>query len=97
MSEPIPTPPPGKKPLTWPLVLNLALLLLVVAISGGDLDVLPFAVIGLVVINGVAAVIMAIFKRLNYVIAFSLSALLLLLIGFGVCALLLSGGLGSMH
>lgn len=39
---------------------------------------------------------MGISGRLNYVVAFILSALLVLLIGLGICALLLSNT-GGMH
>ncbi len=101
MSEPqLPPPAPEeKKAVSWPLMLNLGLLLLVVGFSGGDVGVISSCVLGLVVINGLAALIVSISGgRMSYVIAFVLSCLALLLIGLGVCALLLSNmHLGGMH
>ena len=99
MSEPqLPTPPPeGKKSVSWPLVVNLGLLLVVAGFSGGDVGVISSSVFGLVIINGLAALIVHFSGgRMHYVIAFILSCLALLLIGLGVCALLLSN-MGSMH
>ena len=101
MSEPqLPPPTPEKKPLiTWPIGLNLGLLLVVVGFSGGDVGAIASSVLGLVVINGLAALIVSLSGgRMHYVIAFLLSCLALLLIGLGVCALLLSNiGKGGMH
>ncbi|MVN77341.1 hypothetical protein GO988_13480 [Hymenobacter sp. HMF4947] len=100
MSEPQQLPPPspeGKKPITWPIVLNLGLLLVVAGFSGGDAGAIASGVFGLVIINGLAAIIVSFSKgRVHYVIAFVLSVLALLLIGLGVCALLLSN-MGNMH
>ncbi|AMR25960.1 hypothetical protein A0257_01835 [Hymenobacter psoromatis] len=99
MSEPqLPPPAPeDKKTVSWPLILNLGLLLLVVGFSGGEVGVISSSVLGLVVINGLAALIVRISGgRMSYVIAFVLSCLALLLIGLSVCALLLSN-MGGMH
>ena len=88
MSEPTP-PPPEKKPLTWPLIINLGLLLLAAINTGADPGSLASVVFGLVVINGLAALLMHLSgARMHYVLAFILSCLLLLLIGLGICALL---------
>ncbi|MBC8082888.1 MAG: hypothetical protein H7Z21_06700 [Hymenobacter sp.] len=92
-------PPPSpekKKPINWPIAVNLGILLLIVALSGGALDILNLAVPALLVINSVAAIIMKISGRINWFFAFILSALLLLLIGAGICGLML-GNLGNMH
>ena len=101
MSEPqLPPPAPEKKKLiTWPIGLNLGLLLLLVGFSGGEVGVISSGVFGLVIINGLAALIVSLSGgRMHYVIAFILSCLVLLLIGLGVCALLLSNmGTGGMH
>ncbi len=95
-TNPVPKPPDGKKPLNWPIVVNLGILVLIFILSGGELSLLPGAVVGLAVVNGMAAVIMNIFGNLKWVFAFLLSALLILLIGLGICGLMLSG-LGNMH
>ena len=93
-----PTQPPApndKKAITWPLILNLGLLLLVAVVGGTGM--LPGAVGVLVLINGVAGLINLLAgNRLHYALAFFLSALLLLLIGAGICGILLSN-MGSMH
>ena len=96
---PLPPSPPEKKGfITWPIGLNLGLLLLLVGLSGGDAGVIFSGVLGLVVINGLAAFIVGISGgRVHYVIAFILSCLALLLIGLGVCALILSDMHGAMH
>ena len=57
---------------------------------------LAIVVVVLAVINGIAAILMSISGKMNYVVAFILSGLLVLLIGLGICALLLSN-MGSMH
>jgi hypothetical protein len=95
---PLPPNPPEKKGfITWPIGLNLGLLLLLAGLSGGDVGVISSGVFGLVIINGLAALIVSLSGgRMHYVIAFILSCLALLLIGLGVCALLLSN-MGSMH
>jgi len=87
-----PTSPDNtNKQLTWPLVVNLSLLVLSVVLDGGKLSSLPFTVIGLAVINGLAAFILHLAgKRMHYVVAFLLSCLVLLLIGGGLCALLIA-------
>jgi len=89
-TKPSPQPPDDKKMPTWPLVVNL-LLLLFCAVKGG-LSSLIFAVPTLLVLNAVAAGIiyfsggkMAYGKALF--LAIVLSVLLLLLIGLGMCAL----------
>ena len=98
MSEPRATPPPsgGKKPFFWPIALNLGLLVLAAISSGAEPGVLGIMVLVLVVINTVAAIIMSFSGRMHYVVAFILSALLIGLIGFGVCALMLSN-MGGGH
>jgi uncharacterized membrane protein HdeD (DUF308 family) len=92
--EPNPTPPnkpDGTRAITWPLIINLGILVLVAAFSGADMDILSGAIGLLVLINGVAGIILIISKhRMHYALAFFLSALLLLLIGAGVCGLMLS-------
>ncbi|TDN40431.1 hypothetical protein E4631_11140 [Hymenobacter sp. UV11] len=101
MSEPqLPPPAPEeKKAVSWPLVLNLGLLLVVAGFSGGDVGAISSSVFGLVIINGLAALIVSISGgRMHYVIAFVLSCLALLLIGLGVCALIISNaGFGGGH
>jgi len=92
-----PTPrPDGKKPFSWPLALNLGLLVLAALLTGANPGALAIVVVVLAVINGIAAVITSISGKMNYVVAFILSALLVLLIGLGICALLLSN-MGGMH
>ena len=59
--------------------------------SGADPTSLGIAVLALAFINGIAAFLVSIFGGLNWVLAFALSALLLLLIGLGICGLMLQG------
>jgi len=96
MSEPQVPPPNGEKPYFWPIALNLGLLVLAALGSGANPNVLGAVVLVLVLVNSIAAAIMSFSGRVHYVVAFILSALLIGLIGFGVCALMLSN-LGSMH
>ncbi|RZK51222.1 MAG: hypothetical protein EOO59_15350 [Hymenobacter sp.] len=96
MSEPPVPPPDKKKSYTWPIAVNLGLLVVVAVLNGADPQVLGVGVLALVVINSVAAIIMGFSGRIHYVVAFVLSALLLLLIGAGICALMLSN-MGGMH
>ena len=91
-----PTPPNQKKSYFWPIALNLGLLVLAALLSGAEPGVLGIAVLVLVVINSIAAAIMSFAGRMHYVVAFLLSALLIGLIGFGVCALMLSN-MGGGH
>ncbi|UOQ64609.1 hypothetical protein [Hymenobacter volaticus] len=97
--EPNPLPQPPKKPadkesVTWPLILNLGILLLVAVFEG--IDSLPMAIGALVLLNGLTGAIMMLSgNRMHYALAFFLSGLLLLLIGFGVCGLLLSNMKGG--
>ena len=92
-----PSPPPnGKKPYFWPIALNLGLLVLAAISTGAEPSVLGILVLVLVVVNSIAAAIVSFSGRVHYVIAFILSALLIGLIGFGVCALMLSN-LGGGH
>ena len=98
--QPTPTPPPeNKKPLFWPIAVNLAALLGLSALYGGGAAALSGPIVVLVIVNLLAALLMSRFKRLNWVIAFLLSALLLPLIGFGVCAafIALNGGIHGGH
>lgn len=93
-----PNSPDKKGFITWPIGLNLGLLLLLVVLSGGDVGVTSSGVLGLVVINGLAGLIIGISGgRVHYVLAFLLSCLALLLIGLGVCAVILSDLHGGMH
>jgi len=96
MSEPQASPPNEKKPYFWPIALNLVLLVLAALLTGANPNVLGAVVLVLVLINSIAAAIVSFSGRVHYVVAFILSALLIGLIGFGVCALMLSN-LGSMH
>ncbi len=104
MSEPNlppnePPPPNEKKPVNWPIALNLALLVGAVVFYRGELGALGFVIIALILVNGFAAMLTSFFGRLHWVAAFVLSALLVPLIGFGLCALYISanGGLGGGH
>lgn len=96
MSKPQATPPTGKKGFTWPVAVNLGLLVLTALFTGADPGALGIGVLVLVVINSVAAGIMAISGRIHYVVAFILSALVIGLIGFGACVLMLSN-MGGGH
>ncbi len=97
MSEPQPTPP-GKKSPTWPVAVNLSLLLLGGLLFGGDFAAFSGTLTGLFVVNVVAAIILAISGgKMHYVLAFVLACLVILLIGGGICALMLSNMSGGMH
>ena len=96
MSEPQPPPPNGKKAYFWPVALNLGLLLLVAVLSEAEPAVMAGAVLALAIVNGVAAFVMSVSGKIDYVVAFLLSGLVIFLIGLGICGLMLSG-LGSMH
>jgi hypothetical protein len=90
MSEPQPTPP-GKKSPTWPIAVNLGLLLLGGLFFGADFDAFSGTLVGLFCINMVAALILGISGgKMHYVLAFVLACLVILLIGGGICALMLS-------
>ncbi len=91
-----PTPPNEKKPFSWPLALNLGLLVLAALATGADPGALAIVVVVLAVINAIAAGITALSGKMHYVVAFILSTLLVLLIGLGICALMLSN-MGGMH
>ena len=95
-----PTPTPGStKPLLWPIAVNLAVLVGISAFYGSSAAALSGPILALVIINLLAALLVSRFSRLNWVIAFLLSALLLPLIGFGVCAafIAMNGGLHGGH
>lgn len=94
----MPPPPNEKKPINWPIVVNLVLLVGAVGLLRGQLGPLG-AVIGfLILVNTLAAVLAGIFNRLHWVAAFVLSALLVPLIGLGLCALFIkNNGLGHGH
>jgi len=96
MSEPQATPPDGKKPYFWPVALNLGVLVLAALLTGANPGALGIVVLVLAVVNTIAAIITGISGRIHYVVAFILSALLILLIGLGICALMLSN-MGGMH
>ena len=93
---PNPLPTPDKKPINWPIAVNLGILLLIAVLSGGEFGLVTGAIPVLLIINGVAAIIMKISGRINWFFAFILSVLLLMIIGAGICGLMLSN-LGSMH
>ena len=88
------TPPP-KKPLMWPVAVNLAALVVAVVALGASSDSILLIIVALTLINLLAAMLTGMFRRLNWVAAFLLSALLVPLIGFGLCAMYiqLNGGL----
>ena len=90
--EPLSTPPPppeDKKPINWPIAVNLGLLVLNFLFTRSIGSVL-IAVLVLAVVNGIAAVMLSSFNKMRWVTAFILSALLVLLIGLGICGLILS-------
>jgi hypothetical protein len=95
MSEPqLPPTPPGKKSPTWPIAVNLSLLLLGGLFFGADFDAFSGTLMGLFLINTVVAIILGISGgKMHYVLAFVLACLVILLVGLGVCALILSNGL----
>ncbi len=84
-----PTPPQEKKPINWPIAVNLGLLVLNFLFTRSIGSVL-IAVLVLAVVNGIAAAMLSFFKKMRWVTAFILSALLVLLIGLGICGLILS-------
>ena len=87
--EPQPTPPEKKSP-TWPILVNLAILVMSVMTLGTN--GLFGTVVGLLVINLIAAVILALSKgKMHYVLAFILACMVVLLIGLGMCALAFMG------
>lgn len=92
--QPTPPDPQPSRSFIWPVAVNLGLLVLAALVWGPDS--LPFVIGGLVVINALAASIMAFSKRLHFVPAFILSAVVVLLVGGGVCALMLRG-VGGGH
>lgn len=94
--QPSPPPPDGKKSFTWPIAVNLGLLVLTALLTGANPGALGIGVLVLVVINSVAAGIMAISGRIHYVVAFILSALVIGLIGFGACVVIMSN-MGGGH
>ena len=88
--EPLPTPPPEEKKLiNWPIAVNLGLLVLNFLFTRSISSVLV-SVLVLAVVNGIAAVMLSSFNKMRWVTAFILSALLVLLIGLGICGLILS-------
>ena len=94
--ESLPTPPPeDKKPLLWPVAVNLVALVGISAFLGSSAQVVASTILTLAVVNLFAALLVSRFHRLNWVFAFLLSALLLPLIGFGVCAayIMMRGGI----
>ena len=50
-----PTPSNEKKPFSWPLALNLGLLVLAALVTGANPSALAIIVLVLAVINGIAA------------------------------------------
>lgn len=98
MTEPQPNPnPPARKSPTWPVAVNLLLLLLGGLFFGADFEAFSGTLTGLFIINVVAAIILAISGgKMHYVLAFVLACLVILLVGLGVCALILSN-MGGGH
>lgn len=95
--EPTPTSPSnGKRPLLWPIIVNLAVLVGINIDLGGGTETTVSIIIALVFVNLLAALLVSRFNRLNWVIAFLLSALLLPLIEFGVCAAFIAAN-GGIH
>lgn len=87
--EPQPTPPEKKSP-TWPILVNLVIL--VVSVMALGTDGIFGTVVALVVINVIAAIILALSKgKMHYVLAFILACMVILLIGLGMCALAIMG------
>jgi len=99
MTEPQPKPnPPAKKSPTWPVAVNLVLLLLGGLFFGADFAAFSSTLTGLFVINIVAAIILGISGgKMHYVLAFVLACLVILLIGGGICALILTNLKGGGH
>ena len=99
VSTPPETPPSKKKPINWPIAVNLGLLVVAVVLYRGEPGSVGVVVVALVLINGMAALLMGLFGRLHWVAAFVLSALLVPLIGFGLCILVIeaNGGLLGGH
>jgi len=96
MSEPQPNPP-GKKSPTWPIAVNLTMLVLGGLFFGGDYEAFSGTMAGLLLINVVVAIILGISGgKMHYVLAFVLACLVILLVGLGVCALILSN-MGGGH
>lgn len=89
MSEPQ-APLPEKKSFVWPLAVNLSLLVVAALFTGANPAGMAIAVGLLFVINTVAAIIMGVSGSMGYMLAFALAALLVLLVGLGICALILS-------
>lgn len=88
--EALPPPPPGeKKPVNWPIAINLGLLVLNFLFTR-SLSSVVVAIVVLAVVNGIAAFMLSLFGRMRWVTAFILSSLLVLLIGLGICGLILS-------
>lgn len=99
MEPNLPPPPPDeKKPINWPVVVNLGLLVCGVILFRGSVTPLSVFIAALVVVNVSAALLTLLLGRKHWVAAFVLSALLLPLIGLGLCALLIkTSGLGHGH
>lgn len=81
-----PLPPEKNESTTKPILFNL-LLLLAATIKGG-FRVIPITMAWLLIVNVVAMIFFGLFKgKVNYVLSFILSILVLFLIGFGECYL----------
>ena len=96
--NPLPPPlPEEKKPINWPIAINLGLLVLNFLLTQSISSVL-ITVLLLAVVNGIAATLLSFFNKMRWVTAFILSALLVLLIGLGICGLMLKDfGKGGFH
>jgi len=87
-----PSPPPApenKKPINWPIAINLGLLVLNFLLTR-SLSSVAISIVVLAIVNGIAAFMLSFFGKMRWVTAFILSALLVLLIGLGICGLILS-------
>lgn len=84
-----PLPPEEKKPINWPIAVNLGLLVLTFMLTG-SLGSVVTSILVLAVINGIAAVMLTSFNQMRWVTAFILSGLQVLLIGLSICGLILS-------
>lgn len=92
---PQPAPPSKERRFIWPLLINLSLLVLAVAKDDGDSTIF-FSIVGLIIINGIAALIIYFSKgAMHFVRAFLLSCLLIALIGLGICGVMLSNWHGG--
>lgn len=94
--HPNPVPPPPKNSYTWPIIINLALLLLAAIGTGGDPAAMSGPIAALALLNAMTAAVAGFRGKLKWVVVFVSTALLILLIGFGSCMLMFKG-MGDGH